>query len=264
MRKSLKTPLGVSHLSHFNPCHQEKIRAVLPHMAETTTQNAETESDENVPQFLDLSALGIDEEMINVAKPILLKFIADFAHGAPQFAAEEKTIRERLLLAVEKKRDLLTQIIFSVRAFLLTLIGFSLTIIGIVLSVLMSDKHPFGISHLHYVGLVFLGLNVICAVLYILFIHTIESNWLLSRIRFDESLLKELSDLIGKYYLDPTKTYADYLLAKKKAMEIKSSEEATLLLNNPLTIKGKDWMPHFISAFFLIGILLIVGAFFWH
>lgn len=226
--------------------------------------NEQEVTPEDLLASLNLSEFGIDEKMIDLVKPMIPKLIFDVVRGVPRFAAEEKFIQDTLQGAAEKKSGLLIQSIFSVRTFLLTTVGFSLTIMGVVLSVLSSEKNLFGSSILLHTGLVLLGVNIIGSVAYILYIHTLEGNWLLRQLNFDKSLSQQLKELIGKYYLDPTKTFDEYLIEKKNVLKSRAEEERGLQLKNPLAIKGKDWVPHLVSICFLLGVLLIVTSFFWH
>ncbi len=207
---------------------------------------------------LDLCKLGIDPSVTANAMAMIPKFVADFVRGVPQFVFEEKAVQESLRSTSQEKLNLLVQTIFSVRAFLLTVMGFSLTAIGIVLSVLSSEHALFGHLQWLYVGMVALGLNVIGSVIYILYIHTLEGNALLRQLNFDRSLARELQDLLQAYYVNPAGTFDQYLIAKKILIESKKEEEKALRPQ-----RKKDWIPHVLGSLFLVGVLLIIVSFFW-
>lgn len=212
-------------------------------------------TDQSGTSFSDLSALGIEPAASLQIVSMITKFNTDFKRGVPQFVLEEWMIQDKLRVATQEKANLLVQTIFSVRTFLLTVMGFSLTAIGIVLSTLSSGKEILVYSNLLYLGMAFLGINVIGSVVYILYIHTLDSNLLLKQLNSDRTTGKNLQDLLQEYYLNSDLNFEQYSVKKKEILESKKEEEKRLRPEH------KDWTPHVLGAFFLLGILSIVISF---
>lgn len=226
--------------------------------SEDSKQTYEDTKEQDVMASIDFEKLGIDPNVSAQAAAMIPKIVADFVRGVPQFVFEEKAVQESIRITSQEKADLLVQTIYSVRAFLLTVMGFSLTAIGIVLSVLSSEHVLFGHLHLLYTGMIALGLNVIGSVVYILYIHTIESNSLFRQLNFDRTLARDLQDLLQSHYLNPLGTFEKYSIEKKTLIESKKAEELALR-----PVRRKDWFPHILGALFLIGILSVIVSFFW-
>jgi hypothetical protein len=206
--------------------------------------------------------LGIDENMVEAIKPIFPKIIYEFIRGIPKFAEEERRIQEMMRNSTQEKGGLLVQNIYSTRTFLLTLTGFSLSVIGIVLSTLSPNKELFGHIGFLYFGLILLGFEVVGSVIYLLYTQTIENNKLYNHLNFDRQLGKDLTDLLAKVYMDPTKTFDNYFMEKKILLESKKEDEDKII--NKERRGKKNWNAHILSTFFLLGLLSIVISFFWH
>jgi hypothetical protein len=211
--------------------------------------------------------LGIDKNILDSLKPMIPMFLAQipvfftqFIKGVPKFVEEEKKIQEMKQNSIKEKGGLLIQNIYSVRALLLTLTGFSLTVVAAVLSFLTSRNNFFDHINLLYIGLMFLGLNIIGSISYLLYIHTIENNKLYNHYNFDMKLTNELRDLLARTYVDSTKTFDNYFLEKKVLLESRQEEEYEIMGKNKTT--KKDWYPHILSGFFLTGLIFIVISFF--
>lgn len=208
---------------------------------------------------INLGALGIDPVSAMKIVALIPKFVSDFSRGAPQMAVEDRAIQEVLRRLVEEKQKLIIHNISSVRSFLLTLIGFSLTAIGIGISILTSKPDLIvGGEIPFYFGLASFGLNVIGSVIYILYIHTKETNSLIKLLDFDRSFGADIQKLIQEHYLDPSKSFDTYKIAKNELIAHKKVEE------DRIRPKGrKDWIIHTIlGALFLMGFLTLSLAFF--
>ena len=205
---------------------------------------------------------GIDKNIIDSFKPMIPALIAELIRGVPKFVAEDKNISELIQNSIKEKGGLLTQNIYSVRTFILTITGFSLTIIGVIFSVLSTSRNIFGHTIFLYTGLISLGINVIGSVVYILYLQTIENNKLYRHLNFDMRITKEMRGLLSTTYLDPTKTFSDYSESKKQLLKLNKKEEEDITGKNRK--KKKDWRAHILSGFFLFGLILIVISFFWH
>ncbi len=223
--------------------------------------NKDKKEKEDIFSFLGLKEMGIDKTILASIKPMIPKFIFDLTRGTPKFLLEEKNLRESIQNNTEQKRLVLNENIFSFRTILITITGFSLTIMGVALSVLSSTNQTiFKSSGFVYTGLVFLGLNVVGSILFIFYIYTKENNQIFRQINFNNELLSEANNLLIKYFKEGT--FDQYLIEKNKLFETKKTEEAKLTTKSPLLIKGKDWTPHILGIFFLIGILLIIISIF--
>jgi magnesium-transporting ATPase (P-type) len=180
------------------------------------------------------------------------------------FLVEEQRINNLLQTNTREKRDIFYQNISSVRTFLMTLVGFSLTILGIVSSVIVefSEKNIFKNIYLNYIGLILLGLNVIFSIVYIMFIYTIETNAIVKQVKFTESLVEKRKIALKKSFVDKNKTYQDYLAENKTILESSLTEEKNSQIKNPFLIKEKDWIPHIMCFFFIAGIFSLVISIF--
>ena len=187
-----------------------------------TTESENTEKEVKEPEndeFLDfdLKELGIDPAMLEGAKAMIPQLVAGLVRGVPQFMFEDRVVQESLQKSTQEKAGLLVQTIFSVRTFLLTVMGFSLTAIGIAASLLISEKVTVSYLYVLYGGIALLGLNVLGSVIYILYIHTVESNMLLKQLNFDRSLSRELQEMIQTHYHNPIGTFDQIPHRKEKA-----------------------------------------------
>ena len=133
---------------------------------------------------------------------------------------EEQRLDNLLQINNSEKRNLFSQNILSLRTFLITLVGFSLTIIGIVLSILSSTQNVVLRGRLTYIGLVLLGLNVIGSICYILYIYTIDVNSIYKQIQSNDTLVKNLKDLMREVLNDSNKSSKDYYLGNKKLLKL--------------------------------------------
>lgn len=213
---------------------------------------------ENPFQGIDFEALGIDPASAMKIAALIPKFVSDFSRGVPQMAVEDRSIQEVLRRLVEEKQKLIIHNISSIRSFLLTLIGFSLTAIGIGISVLTSKPELVVSEALFYCGLIAFGLNVIGSVIYILFIHTKETNSLIKLLDFDRAFGADIQKLIQEHYLDQSKSFDTYKAAKHELIATKKIEE-----DNLRPKRRKDWILHAIlGALFLLGFLSLSVSFF--
>ncbi len=229
------------------------FKAELYSLLMDNDQNHEKETD-----FLKtLEGLGISPEMVAQFLEQLPRVVGGVVRGSVQFALEEKAIQDSLQRTAQEKVNLLTQAIFSVRAFLLTMVGFSLTAIGVVLAAAYSNDIDIFQNILLLLGLIMLLINVTGSISYILYIYTIEVNSLKSLLDFDRSTSSELREIISRYQASDTATFVDY--QKEKSDFIKQKQEEEKLLRK---VRGKDWLPHILALSFLVGILLLVLAIF--
>lgn len=218
----------------------------------------EPEHNEDADFFKTLNNLGIPPEVIAQFIQQLPRIVGGVARGSIQFALEEKAIQDNLQRTAQEKVGLLTQAIFSVRSFLLTMVGFSLTAIGVVLTAIFSSDIDIFDNYLLLLGLVLLVINVVGSISYILYIYTVEVNSLKALLDFDRATSSELKEMIARYQSSDTATFTDYQKEKHDFIEKKKEEEKLLR-----KVRGKDWLPHILSAFFIVGIIvIIVGIFF--
>ncbi|MDD4625045.1 MAG: hypothetical protein PHC82_01830 [Candidatus Pacebacteria bacterium] len=204
-----------------------------------------------------LKNFGIDKEAIASFKPLAQKAIIDFLRGAPKFIEEEKRIEEVMRRNIKEEAELLVKNIYSVRNFILTLMGFSLTIVGIV----SPNRAYFHHEIILGFGLAALGLYIICSVLFLLYIHTTENRKHADHLNFNRVALKDIKALLLKIYSDPTKNIDNYLSEKEKLIESKKKEEEAML--GKISTKGSYRYIVYLCFLFLGGLLLIAISFFW-
>lgn len=199
-----------------------------------------------------LEKIGISPE---VAMQIIMKIpgvVNDLMRGTIQLALEEKNLQESLKISLQEKKGLLVQIIVSMRSFIITTMGFALTVIGLAIPALSYKlANPIFV----YVGLGSLLLYVVSTTIYILYIHIRESNNLSEQITSDRDFTKELKNIIHEYYSDTTKNYNEYIPKKKDLVE--SYEKKT----SHLYEQKKDWWPLYLSGLFFLGLLSILLSF---
>ena len=218
---------------------------------------SEPEHNEDADFFKTLNNLGIPPEVVAQLLQQLPKVVSGVARGSIQFALEEKAIQDNLQRTAQEKVGLLTQAIFSVRSFLLTMVGFSLTAIGVVLAAIFSSDINIFDNFLLLLGLVLLVINVVGSISYILYIYTVEVNSLKALLDFDRATSSELREMIARYQSSDTATFTDYQKEKHDFIEKKKEKEKLLK-----KVRGKDWLPHILSAFFLLGISFLISAIF--
>jgi hypothetical protein len=219
---------------------------------------SEPEHNEDADFFKTLNNLGIPPEVVAQLLQQLPKVVSGVARGSIQFALEEKAIQDNLQRTAQEKVGLLTQAIFSVRSFLLTMVGFSLTAIGVVLAAIFSSDIDIFDNFLLLLGLVLLVINVVGSISYILYIYTVEVNSLKALLDFDRDTSSELREMISRYQSLDTATFTDYQKEKHDFIEKKKEEEKSLR-----KVRGKDWVPHILSACFVSGIVSLILAIFW-
>lgn len=188
----------------------------------------------------------------------LPKAVSGVARGSIQFALEEKAIQDNLQRTAQEKIGLLTQAIFSVRSFLLTMVGFSLTAIAVLLAAIFSSDIDIFDNFLLLLGLVLLVINVVGSISYILYIYTVEVNSLKALLDFDRATSSELREMITRYQSSDASTFIDYQKEKHEFIEKKKQEEKLLR-----KVRGKDWVPHIVSGCFVLGIVSLILAIFW-
>jgi uncharacterized membrane protein len=210
-----------------------------------------------------LEELGIDKNLINLIKPMIPQLISELLiKKSANFALEQKNITESINNNTKEKIEVLNQNIFSFRAILITITGFSLTIIGVVVSAVLSNQDIFKNQYLLYIGLSCFILNIFISILFILNIYHFENNKLAEQIRFNKDYLKEMNSLIHKHLKEGT--FDTYLAEKQTLLEKASKEEeerANKVNKKGLIIKNKDYTPHLTISLFLIGIILILLSF---
>jgi len=219
---------------------------------------SEQEYNEDVDFFKTLNNLGIPPEVVAQFLQELPRVVSGVARGSIQFSLEEKAIQNNLQRTAQEKVSLLAQAIFSVRSFLLTMVGFSLTAIGVVLAAIFSSAIDISQNLLLLIGLILLLVNVVGSISYILYIYTIEVNSLKALLDFDRATSGELREMITRYQSSDTSTFTDYQKEKHKFIEKKKEEEKLLR-----KVRRKDWVPHILSACFVLGILLLTLPIFW-
>jgi Na+/melibiose symporter-like transporter len=178
------------------------------------------------------------------------------------FSREQKEITESVNNNTKEKMSILSQNIFSFRVVLLTITGFSLTIFGVMLSIILSDGNLYINSYLLYTGLFCLFLNVFLSILFILNIYHFENNNLSKQIKFNNDSLQEINELIKKHLKDLNLN--DYLIEKQKLLEDKIKEEKYNINKKNkigLIINERDFSPHLIVFLFLFGIIFILISF---
>jgi len=220
-------------------------------------ENNKSEEQESPFSGINLDAFGVDSVSAMKIVALIPKFVSDFSRGVPQMAIEERAIQEALRRLVDEKHKLLIQSISSIRSFLLTLTGFSLTAIGIGISVLTSKGELVGSEFLFYGGLLAFGLNVVGSVVYILYIHTKENNSLTELLDFDRAFAADIQKIIKEHYLDQSKSFDMYKLAKDDLIARKKVEEDKLKPK-----RRRDWIPHMLGTLFLLGLLALSLSFF--
>jgi hypothetical protein len=210
-----------------------------------------------------LKDLGIDEEMLKLIKPVVLQLISELLiKKTANFAIEQKNISESINNNTKEKNNVLNQNVFSFRSVLLTITGFSLTIIGAVLSALVSNKDIFGNEIILYLGLACFTFSIIISILFILNIYHFENNKISEQIKFNNANVKEINKILKDNFLN--KTFENYLLEKQDFLEKKSKEEEEINNNKNmlgLLISEKDYTPHLIIGLFLFGFILILLSF---
>lgn len=219
---------------------------------------SEPEHNEDADFFKTLNNLGIPPEVVAQLIQQLPKVVSGVARGSIQFALDEKAIQDNLQRTAQEKVGLLTQAIFSVRSFLLTMVGFSLTAIGVVLAAIFSSDIDIFDNFLLLLGLVLLVINVVGSISYILYIYTVEVNSLKALLDFDRATSSELREMIARYQSLDTATFTDYQKEKHEFIEKKKEEEKLLR-----KVRGKDWVPHILSTCFVLGIVSLILAIFW-
>lgn len=217
----------------------------------------EPEHKEDADFFKTLNDLGISPQVIAQFVQQLPRIVGGVARGSIQFALEEKAIQDNLQRTAQEKVGLLTQAIFSVRSFLLTMVGFSLTAIAVLLAAIFSSDIDIFDNFLLLLGLVLLVINVVGSISYILYIYTVEVNSLKALLDFDRATSSELREIIARYQSSDTATFTDYQKEKHDFIEKKKEEEKLLR-----KVRGKDWVPHILSACFVLGIVSLILAIF--
>lgn len=213
----------------------------------------------------DLKEFGIDENTINLVKSMIPTLISDiFIKKSANFALEQKNLNESINNNTREKIEILNQNIFSFRSVLLTITGFSLTILGVVLSSLMSGKNIFNNQNILYLGLICFVFSTIISILFILNIYHFENNKLHEQIKFNKSYYKDINKILKNNLIN--KNFDDYLVEKQNFLEEKIKEEE--IINNKknkygfiFKNKDKDYTPHVAIFLFLFGFILILISF---
>lgn len=89
-----------------------------------------------------------------------------------------------------------------------------------------------------------------------MYIYTIDTNSIYKNIKYNDTFGHKIKELIRKVSQDSTKKYQDYVDGNKEIVE-SWDKDLKGLPKNRLTIKGKDWTPHFICLLFILGIVFI-------
>lgn len=205
-------------------------------------------SDEDLANVISaLKNIGVDEK--NIQKAL-------------SFTIEQKNFTETLNNNTREKNEVLNQNIFSFRSILITITGFSLTIIGVVVSAIVSNKDVFGNNNILYIGLFCLVLNIIISILFILNIYHFENNKLSKGVKFNNKCIKDFYELIDVNF--KIGSFEDFLTKKSVFLKTKTEEEIKIIEeknNNGLLIGEKDFTPHLSVILFLIGFVLILLSF---
>lgn len=191
--------------------------------------------------------LGIDEKLLK-------KFV--------NFDMEQKNMIQSITDNTKDKIDVLNQNIFSFRGILITITGFSLTIIGALLTVIISNSYLFNNIYLLYIGIVSFALNIIISILFILNVYHFENNKLSEQIKFNNKLINNFSDLIARHLKNAN--YESYLKEKseyKSKMQNEEQKIANEKNKHGLLIGEKDYTAHLSIALFLAGFILVLLSF---
>ena len=168
--------------------------------------------------------------------------IGDDIKNSILFGIESDRFNKNMTDNTKEKIAILNNNVYSFRNILITLVGFSLTIIGVSLSFLFKENNNLPLLIL---GLIFLVISVMCSILYILSIYHFENNKIVEQIKFNQKFKTDFLEIINDSY--QKENFDSFVKKKIDFLKIKQEEEQKLNSSKnkyALMIKNRDFTPH--------------------
>jgi uncharacterized membrane protein YidH (DUF202 family) len=181
--------------------------------------------------------------------------------GTTKYAKEEQRILVIKEKAQQSTRGFVISNIASMRNFLLTLTTLSITIFGVVISVISNSglkvfKLVVENIPIVYIGLGSLALCVLVSVIYLAILHVKENQALSKSYLLQEKTFNSFRSLLLECYKNK-KPFDVYQEKLRTAIE-QNTEVAELAKKSHKQLAQNDYTTYYISGFFLIGILTVV------